>query len=83
MASLSIRRLEDDVVERLKARASRDAVSLEESVRRILRAAVADDEPVGVAIRRIVGDAGHDLVLPDREVVRPIDFTSEDYGDSR
>lgn len=80
MASLSIRRLEDDVVERLKARASREAVSLEESVRRILRAAVADEEPVGVAIRRIVGNAGYDLRLPDREVVKPVDFTSEDYG---
>ena len=80
MASLSIRRLENDVVERLRVRADREAVSLEETVRRILRAAVADEEPVGAAIRRIVGSDGYDLQLPSREPEEPIDFASDDFG---
>lgn len=80
MASLSIRRLDDEVVRRLKIRAEREAVSLEETVRRILRMAVVDEEPVGAMIRRIVGNDAVDLDLPRREVDDPIDFTSADYG---
>ena len=80
MGSLSIRRLEDETLTRLKARAKRDSLSLEETVRRILRAAVVDEEPLGTAIRRIVGQDGIDLELPKREVYSPINFASDDYG---
>ncbi len=61
MASLSVRRLDSEVVRRLKIRAERESLSLEETVRRILRSAVVDEEPVGAMIRRIVGDDGCDL----------------------
>ena len=81
MASLSIRRIEDEVVERLRMRANREALSVEETVRRILRAAVENEESAGAAIRRIVGNDGYDLRLPDREPARTIDFTSDAYGD--
>ena len=80
MANLSIRRLDDETLSRLKARAKRDSLSLEETVRRILRAAVVDEVPIGTAIRRIVGADGIDLDLPKREVDSPIDFASNDYG---
>ena len=80
MASLSIRRLDDETLSRLKARAKRDSLSLEETVRRILRAAVVDEVPLGTAIRRIVGADGIDLELPTREIDSPIDFASDDYG---
>ena len=83
MASLSIRRLEDDVIERLRMRADREAVSVEETVRRILRAAVADEELVGAAMRRVVGADGYDLQLPKREAGRTVDFSSTDFGDER
>jgi len=53
---------------------------LEETVRRILRAAVVDEVPLGSTIRRIVGDDGFDLRLPERELRDPIDFTSDEYG---
>ena len=82
MASLSIRRLDDEVARRLKIRAKREAVSVEETVRRILRTAVADEEPVGATIRQIVANDGFDLDLPKREVSPPIDFTSTDYGEN-
>lgn len=80
MASLSIRRLDDEVLARLKARARRESVSLEEAVRRILHTATEDEEPVGVAIRRIVGNAGYDLRLPPREAGKLIDFASAEFG---
>ncbi len=76
MASLSVRRLDSEVVRRLKIRAERESLSLEETVRRILQSAVVDEEPVGAMIRRIVGDDRFDLDLPAREVDDPIDFTS-------
>lgn len=81
MASLSVRRLDDEVVRRLKIRAARDAVSLEETVRRILGTAVVDEEPVGTTIRRIVGSDAFDLDLPEREADDPIDFASHDHGE--
>ena len=80
MASLIIRRLEEETLTRLKARAKRDSLSLEETVRCILRAAVIDEEPLGTAIRRIVGQDGIDLELPRREVYSPINFASDDYS---
>lgn len=52
---------------------------MEEAVRRILRSAVADEEPVGTMIRRLVADNACDLELPVREVGDPIDFASSDY----
>ena len=80
MGSLSIRRLEDETLLKLKVRAKRDSLSLEETVRRILRAAVVDESPLGTTIRQIVGQDGMDLDLPQREIDSPIDFASDDYG---
>ena len=82
MANLSIRRLDEDTVRRLRVRAEREGISLEETVRRILRAAVVDEEPLGTLIRRIVG-RGFDVELPKREFDTPIDFNSDDYGADR
>ena len=80
MASLSVRRLDGEIMRRLKIRAQRDGLSVEETVRRILADAVVDVEPVGAMIRRIVGDDAIDFDLPAREVDDPIDFTSGRYG---
>ena len=82
MASLSVRRLDSEVVHRLKLRAERESLSLEETVRRILRSAVVDEEPVGAMIRRIVGDDGFDLDLPAREMDDPIGFTWPASGET-
>ena len=80
MASLSVRRLDGEVIRRLKIRARRDGLSVEETVRRILADAVVDVEPVGAMIRRIIGDDAVDFDLPAGEVDEPIDFTSGEYG---
>ena len=80
MASLSVRRLDEEVIRRLKIQARRDGLSVEETVRRILAGAVVDVEPTGAMIRRIIGDDAVDFDLPVREVDDPIDFTSGAYG---
>ena len=80
MASLRVRRLDGEVIRRLKLRAQRDGLSLEETVHRILADAVVDVEPAGDMIRRIIGDDATDLDLPAREIDGPIDFTSGEYG---
>ena len=79
MANLSVRRLDDETMYRLRMRAARQNVSMEEAVRRILRMAVADEEPVGTMIRRLVADNARDLELPARAIDEPIDFASSDY----
>lgn len=67
MASLSVRKIDDEVVERLKARAEAHGVSTEEEVRRILRDAVTPAEPLGQLARRLFGpDHGAELHLPPR-----------------
>ena len=80
MASLSVRRLDGEVIRRLKIRAQRGGLSVEETVRHILADAVGDVEPVGAMIRRIIGDDGIDFDRPAREIDEPIDFTSGEYG---
>ena len=79
MANLSVRRLDDETMYRLRMRATRQNLSMEEAVRRILRSAVADEEPVGTMIRRLIADNACDLELPVREADEPIDFASSDY----
>ena len=64
---------------RLRIRAARLNASVEETVRRILRSALADEEPVGTMIRRLVAGAAQDLDLPVRELDDPIDFATPDY----
>ena len=80
MASLTVRRLDGEVVRRLKIRAQRDGLSVEETVRRILADAVVDVVPAGAMIRRIIGDDAVDLDLPARDIDYPIDFISGEYG---
>ena len=71
MASLTVRRLNGEVIRRLKIRVQRDGLSLEETVRRILADAVVEVEPAGAMIRRIIGDdAGARPRLSDRLHIR-------------
>ena len=90
MASLSVRRLDGEVFRRLKMRAQRDGLSVEEAVRRILADAVVDVEPAGAMIRRIVGDdalrrrakgVGEEAVVP--HALRRLESAGHDLGDLR
>jgi plasmid stability protein len=72
VASLTIRKLDDQTYERLKDRAARDGVSMEEEVRRILARAVAPPGQLGDLFLKAFGAArGFDLGTPPREPHEP------------
>jgi plasmid stability protein len=80
MASITIRRLEDSVKERLRARAARHGVSMEEEAREILKVGLARTEDTGAnwvetIRRRFAAIGGVDLPIPPRGPMRePPDF---------
>ncbi len=75
MASLSIRKLEEETINRLRIRAAHHQISMEEEARRILRQAVAPPVRLGDLARQCFGvEHGVDLVLPDRNSHEPPKF---------
>lgn len=75
MASLSVRQLDEEVYDRLRIRATRHGVSMEEEVRQILKRAVAAPERMGDLFSRFFGpENGVELDLPRRGPHEPIDL---------
>ena len=72
MPSLSVRRIDNDVYERLRIRAAQHGVSMEEEVRRILRRSVAAPERLGDLALQFFGADGVELELPSREPHDPM-----------
>ncbi len=72
MASLSVRKIDDDVYKRLRIRAAKHGVSMEEEARQILRRAVSAPERLGDLAREYFGDDGVELELPSREPHNPM-----------
>lgn len=64
MASLSVRKLDDSTIERLRLRAASRGVSMEEEARRILQQAVGGPERLGKLALDLFGQA-HGVDLPD------------------
>ena len=76
MASLSVRQIEDDVYERLRERAKRHGVSMEEEARQIIRQAVDTPERLGTFVAELFAkQGGVELELPPREIHEPLDFS--------
>jgi plasmid stability protein len=75
VASLSIRKLDDETYDRLRDRATRKGVSMEEEVRQILKRAVSPPERLGDLFLKVFGPArGVDLELPPREPHESLDL---------
>ena len=72
MASISVRRIDDEVYESLRIRAAKHGVSMEEEVRQILRRAVSAPERLGNLALEYFGEDGVDLELPPREPHEPM-----------
>ena len=75
MASITIRQLDESDKKRLRQRAARHGTSMEGEARRILRAALADQEAstpnLALAIRRRFEPLGGvELELPSRQQMR-------------
>ena len=67
MGNLSIKKLDDDIIARLRLRAARRGVSMEKEVRSILRTAVSCPERLGDLATELFGpNHGVDLELQPR-----------------
>jgi len=77
MASLSVRKLDDETVALLRIRAAHHGVSMEEEARQILKRAVAAPERLGDLAIRLFNPAYGDeeLKLPKRGTTDPVDFS--------
>ena len=72
MASLSIRKLDEDTYERLRVRAAKHSISMEEEARRILKQAISAPERIGDLFLDYFGPSnGVTLEFPTREPHEP------------
>lgn len=73
MGNLSVRKLDDETMERLRIRAAEHGISMEEEARRILAQAVAAPASLGDLAVELFGQThGIDLELPDRTTHEPL-----------
>lgn len=67
MGSISVRKLDDETIARLRVQAAERGVSMEEEARRILTAAVASSDRIGDLAQEMFGpENGIVLELPAR-----------------
>ena len=87
MASIVIRRLDEQVKLKLRIRAAEHGRSMEEEAREILSSAVSRKQSSSANIadrirRRFAPVGGVELKIPLRGLMkRPVDFTSPEFGD--
>lgn len=76
MASLSVRKLDDNVYEQLRVRAAKHGVSMEEEVRQIICQVVKAPDKLSAVFRKYFGhDHGVDLDIPvNHSPHNPMDF---------
>ena len=75
MANLSIRKLDDDTITRLRIRAAHHHISMEEEARRILRQAVNTPKRLGDLSMQFFGaESGVELELPQHVPHEPLSF---------
>ena len=76
MPSLSVRKIDEKTMQRLRIQAAKHGASMEEEVRQILKRAVSTPESLGDLVLRLFSPAYGDdeLVLPERETHEPISF---------
>lgn len=75
MAGLSIRKIDDEVYQKLRARAAENGVSMEEEARRIIRQAVTAPHRLGDLAVQCFGQAhGVDLNPERRKPHEPLDL---------
>ena len=75
MANISIRKLDEDVVAKLRVRAARHGVSMEEEIRQTLKKSVDSQLKLGDLAFHLFGDKyGVELDLHDRVAHKPLDL---------
>jgi len=77
MANLSVKKLDGETLARLRARAARHGVSVEEEARQIIQDAVSAPERLGdLAVRFFGSQYGAEVELPQRGAHEPMDFSA-------
>ena len=74
MANLSIRKLDDDTITRLRIRAAHHRISMEEEARRILRQAVTPKRLGDLSVQFFGTESGVELELPQHAPHDPLSF---------
>lgn len=75
MATLTVRKIDDEVLARLRVRAAQHGLSMEEEARQILRRAVAAPDRLGdLAVQFFGSEYGIDLDLPAHPPHEPLVF---------
>ncbi|MDZ7683854.1 MAG: hypothetical protein U5O39_01290 [Gammaproteobacteria bacterium] len=75
MGNLSIRRLDDETIKRLRVRAAEHGVSMEEEARRIISEAVSAPNRLGdFAVRTFGPEYGTEVELDARTPHEPLDI---------
>jgi len=76
MANLSIRKLDDDTITRLRVRAAHHRISMEEEARRIIRQAVTTPKRLGdLSVQFFGPESGVELGIPQHAPHEPLSFT--------
>jgi len=77
MPSIIVRNLDDHTIARLRVRAARHGVSMEEEVRQLLKQAVSAPERLGDLAVRLFSPCygGDEIELPRREIYEPPDLS--------
>lgn len=75
MGNLSIRKVDEETIDRLRKQAAVHGVSMEEEARRILKQAVRTPERLGDLAVELFGPRhGLDIQLPERSPHTPLDL---------
>jgi len=76
MASISVRKIDDEIAQQLRNRAKAHGVSMEEEVRQIITQAVSSPANLGdMALTFFGGKNGVELTLPKHKPHQPISFS--------
>ncbi len=77
MANISVRKIDDELITRLRMRATQHGVSMEEEVRQLIKQAVSDSDRIGdMAVLYFGEQYGDELELPTHLPHEPLDLSS-------
>ncbi len=77
MANISVRKIDEELITRLRKRAAQHGVSMEEEVRQIIKQAVTDTSLIGdIALQYFGEQYGAELELPQHQPHEPLDLSS-------
>jgi plasmid stability protein len=77
MANISVRKIDEELIARLRIRANQHGVSMEEEVRQIIKQAVSDSDRIGDMALQYFGEQfGAQLELPQHLPHEPLDLST-------